>query len=60
MYKVYNHDTTAIAAVLGTLNDMATEAVKDTKAEKEKQKIAKKLKKYSKSFVEPAAQSMQD
>ncbi|QLK33430.1 hypothetical protein [Lactobacillus crispatus] len=58
MYKVYNHDTTAIAAVIGTLNDMAQEAIKDTNAEKEKRKMQNQLKKATKHFTQPAGQDM--
>lgn len=58
MYKVYNHDTTAIAAVIGTLNDMAQEVIKDTNAEKEKRKMQNQLKKATKHFTQPAGQDM--
>lgn len=58
MYKVYNHDTTAIAADIGTLNDMAQEAIKDTNAEKEKRKMQNQLKKATKHFTQPAGQDM--
>lgn len=58
MYKVYNHDTTAIAAVIGTLNDMAQEAIKDTNNEKTKRKMQNQLKKAAKHFTQPAGQDM--
>lgn len=58
MYKVYNHDTTAIAAVIGTLNDMAQEAIKDTNNEKTNRKMQNQLKKAAKHFTQPAGQDM--